>query len=177
MNNHQSFITLAYLTNKLASSENYPILDKLNTIKPLIENKNDLITALLIEDNITVGNFYKVRKIVNDTIFVEEELILKDFISSLHEEINEEIANVSGPMVSTDTPKISTSDVNKYKNRYPSFEVNDNLFNKLSGKSSRSILGGMNLESYEEKMLYNFSKNNPSKQFVLKNNNKVKIVN
>jgi len=174
MDNNTAFIVLAYLTNTLAESEyNHPIIKKLDEILPLVETKKDYITALLLNDDISVTNFRQVRKLVDSRYFVEEELLLTDFLN-----IFEEVANVSGAAVSTDTPKISIDAAEKYKRRYPTFDVNSKLFNTVSGKSSgRTILGGINLESYDDKMLYNYITNNPNKPYVIKNLNSVKLLN
>lgn len=177
MNIKQTFNTLAYLTNTIYSTNDIDssLLNSLNEIKPLIENKNDLISVLVMNDNISVSNYNRIRMHTNNIRFIEEELILDDFNNIFNGGLllNEEIANVSGPMVSTDTSKILNSDAEKYKKRFPAFEVNSNVFTSLT---NRKVLGGINLESYDEKMLYNFSKNNPSKPFVIKHNNKVKMI-
>lgn len=174
MNNNTAFHILSYLNDSLDKSEyNHPIITKFTNIKPLIEHKTDYITALLLNENVSVNAFYKLQQIVKHSHFIEEELIIKDFFS-----IFEEIANVTGAAVSTDTPKISVSAAEKYKKRFPTFDVDSNLFSKFSGKSvGREILGGLNLESYNDKMIYNFLSNNPSHSFVIKHSNNLKLLN
>lgn len=142
-----------------------------NSIKELQEHysfktKEYLIAALISVKEHNFNIFTDIKKTIdNGSTFVEEELIVNDFLSIFEDAP----VNSTGAMVSTDQPVI--------KKRYNTFEVPEDTFNNIDGKSPfRRIIPKLNLENYDEKMLYNFHKNNPNTLFVLKHKNAVKLL-
>lgn len=142
-----------------------------NSVKELQEHynfntKESLIAALITIKEQNLNSFNTIRNLINNgSTFVEEELIVNDFLS-LFEDAP---VNATGPIVSTDQPVI--------KKRYTAFEVPEETFNNVNGNAPfRNIISKLNLENYDEKMLYNFHKNNPNTHFVLKHKNSVKLL-
>ena len=130
------------------------------------KSKESLIAALIVIREQNLNSFTAIKNlIVNGSTFVEEELIVNDFLSIFEDAP----VNATGAMVSTDQPVI--------KKRYTAFEVPEDTFNNVNGKSPfRNVISKLNLENYDEKMLYNFHKNNPNTHFVLKHKNSVKLL-
>ncbi len=142
-----------------------------NSIKELQEHysfktKESLIAALISVKEHNFNIFTDIKKSINNgSTFVEEELIVNDFLSVFEDAP----VNATGAIVSTDQPVI--------RKRYNTFEVPEDTFNNIDSKSPfRRIIPKLNLENYDEKMLYNFHKNNPNALFVLKHKNAVKLL-
>jgi len=99
-------------------------------------------------------------------VFVEEQLLVKDFLLS-----EDAPANITGVGVSTDQPKIKPR-------RFAKFTVNDDVFNRFAnGKSKyRKWNQYLNLEDEGEKMIYDFAKKHPNGVIVLQNGQNVKAI-
>jgi hypothetical protein len=105
-----------------------------------------------------------------------DEKEVKEFLRDivLNEEIEEDIANVSGAGVSTDAPVVSK----KAARRYAIYNVKDAVYNKFkNGKTKWTRWSEyLNLEDEGEAMIYNFARKNPKGIIVLKNGDKVKAI-
>lgn len=129
-------------------------------------NKASLIAALITIKEQDINLFTDINKLIKSgTIFVEEELIVNDFLSIFEDAP----VNSTGAIVSTDQPVI--------KKRYTTFDVPEDTFNNIDGKAPfRSIIPKLNMDNYDEKLLYNFHTNNPTSHFVVKHKNSIKLV-
>ena len=111
----------------------------------------------------------------NESMNLDEQEVkefLRDFY--LTEEVQEDIANVTGAGVSTDQPVVSK----KAARRYAMYNVKDSIYNKFkNGKTKWTRWSEyLNLEDEGESLIYNFARKNPKGIIVLKNGDKMKAI-
>lgn len=173
MNNLIALNILAYLhDNKINLNElSDNVINKLDNLKETnsFNDKNKLIAGLVCIQENNIEQFRHINNLLEDGVsFIEEELIVNDFLS-IFEDVGAVPTNVTGANISADQPVI--------KKRYTSFDVPKEVFHNIDGRSPfRNIVNKLSLENYDEKMLYNFHRNNPNSHLILKSNNSLKIL-
>lgn len=161
MNLISSFNILNSLFNNIPNDITKELQEKYK-----FNNKASLVAALIAIKEQDINIYEDINKLIKSgTIFVEEELIVNDFLSIFEDAP----VNATGAMVSTDQPVI--------KKRYTTFDVPEDTFNNIDGRAPfRNIISKLNMDNYDEKLLYNFHTNNPTSHFVVKHKNSIKIL-
>jgi hypothetical protein len=103
-------------------------------------------------------------------ILASEQLTVEEFLM-----LNEDIANVTGPNVSTDQPVIRPR---RAPRKFASFVVNDDVYKRFAnGKAKfRKWSDYLNLEDEGQQQIYNFAKKNPRGVIILKNGKDSKAI-
>lgn len=139
------------------------------------KTKNLIAAFFLIKESykkhtvsINESEFHKLLSLLESGyILVEDQMIVDEFVA-----LREEVANVTGPSVSTDQPVI------KKKRRFAKFVVNDEVFHKFStGKTKfRKWSDYLNLEDEGHQMIYSFAKKHPNGVIILQNGQEMKSI-
>ena len=162
---HRLVFNVKRLINKLPGGESKlkNIVAALFLIKECYE-KND--TTALLEEKLTAILDEMESK---DITLVDEELMVEEFLS-----LTEDVANVTGSGVSTDTPAARL----KSGRRYAAFVVNDDIFRRFKkGKRKFSKWSDyLNLEDEGEKLIYDYARKHPKGVLVLKNGKEEKAI-
>lgn len=108
---HRLVFNMKKIINKLPGGENNlkSIVAALFLVKECYDSK-DRTTSLMEEKYLSL-----LEKLESGVSLIEEELIVKKFITKLSEEGG--VANITGAGVSTDKPAPKASDVKKYKKK------------------------------------------------------------
>lgn len=109
-----------------------------------------------------------INLIDSGVILAEEQLVVEEFLL-----VEDAVANVTGPGVSTDAPVIR-----RKPKRFARFTVNDDVYNRFSnGKAKfRKWSSYLNLENEGEKMIYDFARKNPNGVIILHNGKNTKAI-
>lgn len=101
-------------------------------------------------------------------VLAEEQLVVEDFLL-----VEDAVANVTGPGVSTDAPVIR-----RKPKRFARFTVNDDVYNRFGGGKAkfRKWSSYLNLENEGEKMIYDFARKNPNGVIILHNGKNTKAI-
>jgi hypothetical protein len=108
---HRLVFNMKKIINRLPGGESNlkSIIAALFLVKEYYENK-DRTTSLMEERYLSL-----LEKMESGVVLIEEELIVKKFITKLSEEGEGGVANVAGAGVATDKTVPKASDVKKYK--------------------------------------------------------------
>ncbi len=109
-----------------------------------------------------------VEMIDRGVIFAEEQLVVEEFLL-----VEDAVANVTGPGVSTDAPVI-----HRKPKRFARFTVPEDVYNRFSnGKAKfRKWSSYLNLENDGERLIYEFARKNPNGVIILHNGKNTKAI-
>lgn len=168
---HKLIFKLKWLINKVPGQESRlrNLVAAMWLIKEYYESNSKSLA--LIEEKFN----YILPKL--DTItLVEEEILVRDFLDVLSEDVGGAPTNSIGPTgsnVGLDQPF-----VRKRKRKFQEFVVNDEIYRRFkNGKSKyRKWSEYLNLEDEGQKAIYDWARKNPNGVLVLKNGKEMKAI-